>query len=436
MASDALHTDHYELTMVAAALAEGTGGRTTTFHCFARRLPGGADFGVVCGVEAALDALEDFSFPEDELDHLEAVGVIDERTRAHLEGWRFHGDVEGLADGDLWFPDEPVLTVTAPFTDAVVLETVVLSAIGPASSVATAAARMREAAGERTLIEMGSRRVHHAFAVEAARAAVVGGFDATSNLAAGRRYGIPTAGTAAHAWTLLHTGADGEEQAFRAQMQQLGTSTTLLVDTFDTAEGIRRAVAAARSLGVDGPGAVRIDSGDLPTESRRAREQLDRAGARDTRIVVSGDLGTDELETLSEAPVDGYGVGTKVVAAPSAGFVYKLVEVDGVGVAKSSGTPGKATIPGHMHVVHHRRGDGSLVASEIRPVREPLPDPARGAESVEVVTDALLHEGRRPRPSDDVGRTTAAIERSHRSRRAFRPQLDRLAPVTREHPAP
>lgn len=436
MASVALHTDHYELTMVAAALAEGTAHRRTAFECFARRLPGDAAFGIVAGIDAALDALEEFAFTPQELAYLEAQGVIDEGTRSYLEGWHFTGDVDGLPEGELWYPDEPVLTVRAPFADAVLLETVVLSAIGPVSSVASAAARMRQAAGDRTLIEMGSRRVHHAFAVEAARAAVVGGFDATSNLAAGHRHGIPTTGTAAHAWTLLHPGENGEEVAFRAQMEALGTDTTLLVDTFDTREGTRRAVAAARSLGVEGPGAIRIDSGDLDAEVRWARQQLDDLGAHRTRIVVSGDLGTDELEALRTAPVDGYGVGTKVVGAPSAGFVYKLAEVDGVGVAKASGTPGKATIPGHKHVVRHHRRDGSLAASEIRAVDAPHPDPAGGAEAAVVVTEAFLRGGRRIRPSDPVGRTRAAVERSRRSRASVRGDVELVSPVTRERPAP
>ena len=428
VASIALHTDHYELTMVAAALADGSAGRSSVFECFARRLPGDAEYGVVCGIDAALEAIAEFRFTAAELDGLRSRGVIDDATHRHLDGWWFDGDVDGLADGDLWFPGEPVLTVRAGFADAVVLETVVLSAIGPASSVATAAARLRTAAGDRSLIEMGSRRAHRAFAVEAARAAVVGGFDATSNLAAGARYGVPTAGTAAHAWTLVHPGDGGEQAAFQAQMETLGTGTTLLVDTFDTTQGIERAVAAAHVLGVDGPGAIRIDSGELHSTAEAARAQLDALGATETRIVVSGDLGVDELERLADAPIDGYGVGSHVVGAPSAGFVYKLAEVDGTGVAKASATPGKATIPGRKQVIRHHAHDEALLASELAVVGGAAAEPVAGVEHTTVVTRPLMRAGHLTSPTSPVEATQAAIDRCRRVRATFRPGLRLLSP--------
>jgi nicotinate phosphoribosyltransferase len=214
----------------------------------------------------------------------------------------------------------------------VVLETLVLSIINHDSAVASAAARMVTAAAGRAIIEMGSRRTHEQAAVSAARAAYLAGFASTSNLEAARRYGIPTAGTAAHAFTLLH---DDERSAFAGQVAVAGPGTTLLVDTYDITRGIERAVEAA------GPslGAIRIDSGDLGVLANYARAQLDALGATGTKIVVSGDLDEFAIAALAAMPVDSYGAGTAVVTgsgAPTAGMVYKLVEVDGRPVAKRS----------------------------------------------------------------------------------------------------
>jgi nicotinate phosphoribosyltransferase len=331
VASTALLTDRYELTMVASALRDGSAGRQCVFETFARRLPEGRRYGVVAGTGRLLDVLESFRFGPDELTALAAAG-IDASTLDALAGWRFTGDVDGYAEGELYFPGSPVVTVTGSFGEAVLLETLVLSVLNHDSAVASAAARMVVAAGDRPLIEMGSRRTHEESAVAAARAAYLAGFASTSNLEAGRRHGIPTTGTAAHAFTLLH---DSEAAAFKAQVDTLGVGTTLLVDTYDIAQGIRTAVEVAGP----GLGAVRIDSGDLIVLARQARDQLDSLGATGTRIVLSGDLDEWALAALTSAPVDAYGVGTSVVTgsgAPTAGMVYKLVEVDGRPVAKRS----------------------------------------------------------------------------------------------------
>lgn len=325
-------TDRYELTMVAAALRAGLADVPCTFEVFARRLPDGRRYGVVAGTGRVVEAILDFRFAADELAWLREEGVVDETTASWLEAYRFGGDVDGYPEGEVWFPDSPVLTVRGGFAEAVVLETVVLSILNHDSAVAAAAARMVVAAGDRPILEMGGRRTHEDAAVAAARAAYVAGFASTSNLAAGRGYGIPTAGTAAHAFTLLHAE---ELDAFRAQVASQGTATTLLVDTYDISHGIELAVTAA------GPqlGAIRIDSGDLGPLAHRARAQLDELGASGTRIVVSGDLDEHAIAALAAAPVDLYGAGTAVVTgsgAPTAGFVYKLVEVDGRPVAKRS----------------------------------------------------------------------------------------------------
>jgi len=327
--STALLTDQYELTMLASALADGSASRRCTFEVFARGLHGHR-YGIVAGVPRLLDAVARFQFGDEQLTFLHRI--LDPRTLDWLAKYRFRGDIDGYPEGELYFPGSPVLSVTGSFAEAVILETLVLSVLNHDSAVATAATRMASAAGERPLVEMGSRRTHEEAAVAAARAAYLGGFIATSNLAAGQRYGIPTTGTAAHAFSLLH---DTEADAFAAQVAALGTDTILLVDTYDITQGI------ATAIDVAGPGlrAIRIDSGDLGVLARQAREQLDQLGAPDVQIVVSGDLDEYSIAALRAEPVDSYGVGTSVVTGsgvPTAGMVYKLVEVDGQPVAKRS----------------------------------------------------------------------------------------------------
>ncbi len=336
-ASTALLTDRYELTMVDAALRDGTAHRRCVFELFGRRLPGGRRFGVVAGTGRLLSLIRDFRFGDDELRFLRDEKVVDAATLDFLEGYRFTGSVTGYREGDLYFPGSPILTIEGTFAEAVVLETLALSVLNHDSAIATGAARMSIAAGDRPLAEMGSRRAGESSAVAAARAAYITGFSATSNLEAGRRWGIPTMGTAAHAWTLLH---DTEEDAFRAQIEALGVGTTLLVDTYDIRQGVETAVRVAGTR----LGGVRIDSGDLPTVAAEVRAQLDELGATGTRITVTSDLDEYAIAALAASPVDAYGVGTSVVTGsgtPTAGMVYKLVarqDADGgwVGVAKAS----------------------------------------------------------------------------------------------------
>jgi nicotinate phosphoribosyltransferase len=318
--------------MLGSALRDGTHERRCVFEVFARRLPDGRRYGVVAGTARVLEAIEQFRFDAETIAYLRAGGVVDDATADYLVTYRFGGDVDGYHEGELYFPHSPVLTVSGTFGEAVILETLVLSILNHDSAVASAAARMVTAAAGRPIIEMGSRRTHEEAAVASARAAYLAGFASTSNLAAAHRYGVPTAGTAAHAFTLLH---DDERAAFSAQVAALGPATTLLVDTYDITRGIATAVEVA------GPelGAIRIDSGDLGVLARQAREQLDALGALNTRIVVSGDLDEFAIAALGAQPVDAYGAGTAVVTgsgAPTAGMVYKLVEVDGRGVAKRS----------------------------------------------------------------------------------------------------
>lgn len=355
----ALLTDQYELTMLASALRDGSAHRECVFEVFTRRLPKERRYGVVAGTGRLLEALVDFRFDADDLEFLHTADLVDAETVDWLASYRFSGDVDGYAEGELFFPGSPILTVSGTFGEAVLLETLALSILNHDSAVATAAARMVVAAGDRPLIEMGSRRTHEESAVAAARAAYLAGFAATSNLAAGRRHAIPTTGTSAHAFTLLH---DTEKAAFAGQFATLGAHTTMLVDTYDISQGIRTAIEVA------GPelGAIRIDSGDLGVLAVQARQQLDALGATTTRIVVSGDLDEYAIAALAVAPVDAYGAGTAVVTgsgAPTAGMVYKLVEVDGRPVAKRS--ENKTSRGGRKSALRRHKPTGTAVEEVI-----------------------------------------------------------------------
>lgn len=353
-----LLTDQYELTMVAAALAQPIAARPCVFEVFARRLPDGRRYGVVAGIGRIIDELTRFRFGPEELEL--AARFLDADTLAWLRDYRFSGDIDGYREGELYFPGSPILTVRASFAEGVLLETLILSILNHDSAIASAAARMVSAAGNRPIIEMGSRRTHERAAVSAARAAYLAGVSATSNLEAARTYGVPSAGTAAHAFTLAFTGPDGtdEKAAFAAQIASQGVSTTLLVDTYDITTGVRNAIEVAGP----GLGAVRIDSGDLGVIARKVREQLDELGAPDVEIVVSGDLDEYAIASLRAEPVDTYGVGTSLVTgsgAPTAGMVYKLVEVDGRPVAKRASH--KESRGGAKTAVRLARASGTIV---------------------------------------------------------------------------
>nr|WP_139347903.1 nicotinate phosphoribosyltransferase [Nocardia donostiensis] len=373
VAGTALLTDQYELTMLAAALADGSAQRRCTFELFARRLPHGRRYGVVAGTGRLLEALAGFRFGDAELAVAETF--LDRNTLEWLRGFRFTGDIDGYPEGELYFPGSPILSVRGTFGECVLLETLALSILNHDTAVASAAARMVSAADGRRMIEMGSRRTHELAAPASARAAYLAGFDATSNLEAVRRFHVPGAGTSAHAFTLLHSGADGahEAAAFRSQIEALGIGTTLLVDTFDITRGVATAIEVA------GPelGGVRIDSGDLGVLARQVRSQLDELGATNTRIVVSGDLDEYAIAALRAEPVDAYGVGTSLVTgsgAPTAGMVYKLVEVDGVPVAKRSSH--KESRGGTKRAVRVARSTGTIVEEIVYPAagERPAPD--------------------------------------------------------------
>jgi nicotinate phosphoribosyltransferase len=391
-AGTGLLTDHYELTMLRAALRSGAAGERAVFEVFARHLPNGRRYGVVAGTGRLLDALRRFRFGEPELSFLRDSGVAGESTLRYLESYAFTGDIWGYAEGDCYFPGSPILVVEGTFAEALVLETLALSILNHDCAIASAASRMVTAADGRPLIEMGSRRTHELAAVASARAAYLAGFAATSNLRAGRDYGIPTSGTSGHAFSLAH---DSEREAFGAQLAALGPGTTLLVDTYDVAGAVRIAVELA------GPrlGAVRIDSGDLPVVARQVRALLDSLGAPQTRIVLTGDLDEYSIAALAATPVDGYGVGTSLVTgsgAPTAALVYKLVaRAQGAAAAapllpvakRSVGKPGRG---GRKWALRRRGADGAAAAELV--LTEP-PDPPPGPRAADRVLLRQLVRG-------------------------------------------
>ena len=386
--STALLTDKYELTMLQAALRDGSANRQVTCEVFARRLPNERRYGVVAGTERVLRAVEDFRFSANQLAEMD---FLDEKTKEYLRHYRFSGQIDGYREGELYFPNSPILTVRGTFGECLILETVILSIMNADSAVASAASRMVTAADGRPIIEMGSRRTHEYAAVTSARAAYLAGFEATSNLEAGYRYGIPVSGTAAHSWTLAHTNPDGtpnEEAAFRSQIETLGVDTTLLVDTYDITKGVETAVK------VGGPqlGGVRIDSGDLGAVTRRVRKQLDDLGNHNTNIVVSSDLDEFAIAGLRGDPVDVYGVGTSVATgsgAPTAGMVYKVVEVDGIPVAKRSTS--KQSVGGAKRALRTYRSSGVAVEEIVYPFDAPAPD--TGQLDTREMTIPLMRDG-------------------------------------------
>lgn len=337
-------TDAYEFTMLSSLVEEDRADVHAVCELFARKLPKGRRFALQAGLGRVLTALENYTVTSEAIEELEDLHIITPKTAGwlseRLDGPLFRGTMRAYREGDLYHPYSPLVQVEGALGETLLLETFLLSVYNHDSAVASAAARMVVASGGRPLIEMGSRRTDDEAALSAARAAYLAGFASTSNVQAALRYGIPTAGTAAHAFTLAH---ETEEEAFRAQMKTWGTSTTLLVDTYDIAQGIRTGVKVAQEMGAAGPGAIRIDSGDLLEETAKARKLLDNLGATTTRIVVSSDLDEYLMTELAAAPIDGYGAGTRVVTGsghPTAGMVYKLVEVEGRSVAKKSADKG------------------------------------------------------------------------------------------------
>jgi nicotinate phosphoribosyltransferase len=404
-----LLVDLYELTMGESYLAEGMDERPATFQLFCRTLPPGWGYLVAAGIEEGLDYLEALSFSAEELAYLETTGLFGASFLERLSGLRFTGQVRAMREGTVFFPTEPVLEVTAPLLEVQLVETALINHVHLSSLIASGAARCIEAAGGRRLVEFGFRRAHGLDAgLAVARASHLAGFDATSNVLAGERFGIPVAGTMAHSY--VESFAD-ETAAFEAFVRSYPDGSTLLIDTYDTVEGARRAAAVARRLAARGGrlGAVRLDSGDLLELSHRVRAGLDEAELPEVTIFASGNLDEYSIAALvaAGAPIDGFGVGSRLstsAGAPYLDFVYKLVEFDGRGVMKLS--TDKATLPGSKQVWRLLAGN-LFIGDTVTLAEENAP---AGAEPL---LELLMSEGHRlSRTPLDAARERAAAQRS------------------------
>lgn len=378
--------------MLQAALKSGAAHRHSFFEVFTRRLPAGRRYGVLAGTGRFLEGLKNFKFEKEELDFLANTQVVNDETLEYLSNFSFSGNIFGYAEGEVYFPHSPVLQVESTFAEACVLETFILSILNYDSAVASAASRMSLAAGNRPCLEMGSRRAHEEAAVAAARAAIICGFTGTSNLEAGRRYGLNTIGTSAHAFTLLH---DTEREAFQAQLDSLGVDTTLLVDTYDVEKAVRLAVELA------GPelGGVRLDSGDLVAQATWVRRLLDELGNTKTKITVTSDLDEYAIASLAAAPVNSYGVGTKLVTgsgAPTSSMVYKVVareNDEGVMEPVAKASTGKASYGGRKYAVRKINEQGRATA-EVIGVDAKAPSDSNDRDlMVDFVKDGKIVEG-------------------------------------------
>jgi len=359
-----LFTDLYELAMARAYAAEGT-DQEAVFELFFRKLPPGRNYIVAAGLGDVLDSLETLGVTEDDLDYLRTLGLFSEAFLGQLRGFRFTGEVWAVPEGTVVFPDEPLVQVVAPILEAQLVEALVLNQVHFPSLVASKAARVVTAAAGRDVVEFGSRRAHGTdAALKAARAAYLMGAIGTSNVLAGRRYGIPVLGTMAHSYIQTH---DDEAAAFAA-FAALYPGTTLLVDTYDTLEGVRKVIDLGRRLGDRFcVRAIRLDSGDLGALAGQARQMLDAAGLHGVRIFASGGLDEDEIAALiaAGAPIDAFGVGTKLAVSedvPSLDMAYKLVAYAGRPRMKLSSR--KAIYPGRKQVIR-RVEDGRIVRDVI-----------------------------------------------------------------------
>ena len=367
-----LLTDLYELTMLQAYFQQDMRERAV-FSLFSRKLPAKRNFLVTCGLRPVLDYLENLRFSDADIDYLRSLDMFREPFLDWLRAYRFSGDVYAVPEGTVVFPDEPILEVEAPIGEAQLLETLVLNRIHYASLAATKAARVVTAAGGRRVVDFGFRRIHGLEAgVQAARSFAIAGVSATSNVYAGSVLGLPVTGTMAHSYIQAH----GEEmEAFR-NFAAIYPSTILLVDTYDTLQGVRNVIRLAREMGDDfAIQGVRVDSNDLHNTTRSVRGMLDEAGLSGVRIVVSGGMDEEEIAELVKggAPIDGFGVGTRMGVsddAPYLDLVYKLTEYAGEGRLKSS--PGKRTLPGRKQIFRSKQ-DGICNGDIICPREEEHP---------------------------------------------------------------
>ncbi|HLI15650.1 MAG TPA: nicotinate phosphoribosyltransferase [Acidimicrobiales bacterium] len=426
--SRALLVDLYELTMADVYRREGIAGEPATFSLFVRALPASRGYLVAAGLDAALDWLEHLHFGPAELAAIDRLGIFGDEFLDWLADLRFHGTVRAVPEGTIVFSQEPILEVDAPIATAQLAETFLLNQITFQTTLATKAARLRHAAGDRAVTDFALRRTQGIDAgMHVARSCRLVGLPATSNVAGALRYGLEAAGTMAHSFVQAHPD---EMEAFRIFVRALADAAVLLVDTYDPVLGIERAVAVAaeaRARGVNVAG-IRIDSGDLATLARYARRRLDDEGLASVRIYASGGLDEyriDELVHEAHAPIDGFGVGAALGVsddAPVLDTAYKLVAFRGRPVRKTS--PGKVTYPGPKQVWRAEDWSGDTLA---------LADEPPPAGRVRPLLAPVLHDGVRV----GAGAHDLAQARSHFERewRELPEQLKDLREPPRHHVA-
>jgi nicotinate phosphoribosyltransferase len=387
--SSPLLTDLYELTMLQAYFARGMTD-AAVFELFVRKLPPGRNFLVAAGLEQALDFVEGLRFGDEELGWIRGCGLFRPDFADRLAALRFTGDIHAMPEGTVFFPNEPLLRVTAPFPEAQLLETRLLNLVHFQTLVASKAARCRLVAPGKGLIDFGLRRAHGAEAgLLAARASYLAGFDGTSTALADARFGVPAFGTMAHSFVQAH---ESEQAAFEAFASVFPDNAVLLIDTYDTAQGARRAVQAGKSFRIRG---VRLDSGDLLALSKEVRQILDRAGLQKAIIFASGNLDEYRVAELvaAGAPIDSFGIGTSLVTSadqPYLDAVYKLQEY--AGRARRKRSAGKATWPGRKQVFRHYAADGSFARDVVTLETD--------AQAGEPLLAPVMQDGRRlPSPS-------------------------------------
>jgi nicotinate phosphoribosyltransferase len=415
----ALFVDLYELTMSASYDAHDL-DQPATFDLFARDLPPGRGYLVSCGLDHALDYLEHLHFDADALDYLRSLDLFDESFLSVLSRLRFTGEVRAIPEGELAFPNEPLLQVTAPLVEAQLVETFLLNCIGYQTMIATKAARVATACDDRTFVDFSPRRDHGTdAAMKTARASYVGGAAGTSLVLAGQAYGLELSGTMAHSYVMRF---DNEADAFLTYARDFPGRAIFLIDTYNTQQGARTVVEVAAKLEAElWPRAVRLDSGDIDRLSRSVRAILDEGGMHDVRIFASGDLDEYRIADLTSAgaPVDAFGVGTQLGTsgdAPHVSVVYKLVE-DASGPKVKLST-NKVTLPGRKQVFRITADGGELLADVLALEGE---DVADGRP----VLRPVMRDGRRLEPPEPLG---ALRDRCRASVAALPERLRALAP--------
>ena len=405
--SDALHLDIYELTMSQALWHQGMANQTATFSLFFRGYPPNRNFYIASGIDQALQFLQNFRFTDPDIEYLKSSDKLSPEFIGYLAEIRFSGNVRAVPEGSIVFSNEPLLEVTAPPIEAQIVETMLLTIISTASLLATKAARIVNAAQNKPVFDFASRRTHGTYAgLEAARSSYIAGFQATSNLKAAAIYDIPAIGTMAHSYVLTF---GNELEAFRAYAKHFPNSTTLLVDTYNTIEGIQNAITVGKEMRAQGHklNAIRIDSGNLVKLSRQARQMLDDEELYDVRIVVSGGLDEFSIQSLTsqKTAIDAFGVGTRFGTSADAPYIdslYKLVELNGRPIFKRS--EGKATIPWAKQV-YRRYSENMMVEDVISKADSPPPS----AKEWQPILQQAMSNGKITRTTHHINSARARV---------------------------